>query len=107
VRRLREVLRNEYIGAIAIGFLLAQSAGALIGTIMRPVEFYVSTSSRQQSVFGFNQSNAFPWPSLFAPLITFILYLVIATLLMYWLYWHDAGRPDQPVETTAAADQFE
>lgn len=101
------MLRNEYVGAIAIGFLLAQSIGVLIGAILRPIEFYATRGDRQHSVFGFSQSNPFPWLSLVLPATTFILYLLIVMLLLYWLYWSPAIESIQSEETTAAADLFE
>lgn len=105
--RIREVLRNEYIGAIAIGFLLAQSVGVLVSIILRPIEFYLTRGGRQHSVFGLTESTQFPWSQLFVPVLTLILYWIVAVLLLYWLYWRAASGETQVEHNTAAADLFE
>jgi hypothetical protein len=105
--RIRQVLRNEYIGAIAIGFLLAQSVGVLVSIILRPIEFYLTGGGRQHSVFGFTESAQYPWSQLFVPVLTLILYWMVAVLLLYWLYWRGASSETQVEQSTAAADLFE
>lgn len=107
MQKLRQILRHEYIGAITIGFLLAQAAGILISSMVRPFEFYVSGRAQQHSVFGLSESASFPWPTLISPLLTAILYLIVAWLLYYWLYSLPKAGSAQPQETTATADLFE
>ncbi|HEU5414710.1 MAG TPA: hypothetical protein VFW31_13165 [Candidatus Angelobacter sp.] len=107
MQKLREILRHEYIGAITIGFILAQTAGILITSVIRPIDFYVSGRGRQHSVFGLSESTSFPWSTLISPLLTAILYLAVAWLLYFWLYSLPEASSAQPQETTAAADLFE
>lgn len=107
MQKLREILRYESIGAITIGFILAQAAGILINSMVRPFEFYVSGGGQQHSVFRLNESASFPWWTLVSPLLTALLYLVVGWLLYFWLYSLPKASPAQPQETTAAADLFE
>ncbi|HKT49076.1 MAG TPA: hypothetical protein VJV96_02200 [Candidatus Angelobacter sp.] len=107
MQKLREILRYEYIGAITIGFILAQTAGILISSMVRPFEFYVSGRGQQHSVFGLSESASFPWSTLISPLLTAILYVVVAWLLYFWLYSLPEASPAQPQEATAAPDPFE
>jgi predicted Kef-type K+ transport protein len=85
MRRLREILRNEYIGAIAIGFLLFQAASGVISLVLQPVVAYIQNRSRPQSVFSAPHS-IFNWPQLTVSLIEVVLHLVVALLLILWLY---------------------
>jgi len=85
MRRLREVLVNEYIGAIAIGFLLAQAAGGVIGVILQPLITYFENRSRRQSIFAAPPS-VFNWPQLILGIVSIVLHLLAALLLYLWLY---------------------
>lgn len=110
MQRIREILLNEYIGAIAIGLLLAQSAGNAIGLILRPISFYLERSNRPRGLFG-GAETTFPWGSMVAPGINLILYLLVAFALLYWLYLkqahaeppatQDHEHPEGPAEGSA------
>ncbi|HEY6971133.1 MAG TPA: hypothetical protein VJA94_18130 [Candidatus Angelobacter sp.] len=91
MRRLREILRDEYIGAIAIGFLLAQAIGGVIGVILQPLITYFQNRGRRPSIFA-SQTN-FNWPELILGVISIILHLLAALLLLYWLYLKKSPEP--------------
>jgi hypothetical protein len=99
MKRLKEILRNEYIGAIAIGFLLAQAATALISSIAQPIVTYYQLRSRPTSAFA--AQSVFNWPQIFSALTTMVLYLIVALLLIWWLYRR--GKAALPVSTKPAA----
>jgi divalent metal cation (Fe/Co/Zn/Cd) transporter len=84
MRRLREVLLNEYIGAVTIGVLLAQSAASLIGNAVQRVAVYLQARSRPTGMFGGH--TEFDWRGLVLSFISVILELLVAYLLLYWLY---------------------
>ena len=105
MRKIRQILLNEYIGAIAIGFLLAQTAGGLIGLVLNPLAFYWESRNSPHSVFG-GDERSFGWHTLLIPLISVILHLLIAFLLLYWLYLRQA-KGTGPQELTDRADTFE
>src|SRR5215471_5182156 len=92
MRRLREVLVNEYIGAIAIGFLLAQAAGGVVGVILQPLITYFEQRGRPQSIFAPTPS-VFNWPQLIVGTVSVVLHLLAAWLLLYWLYLRKRPQP--------------
>lgn len=98
--KLREVLLQESIGAIAIGFVLAQAVGAAVSTSMQAIMFYIGP--RRDSIFS-TAPRVFPWGNIVLPLISLVLYVLVAYLLLYWLYL----RKRQDQETIAAADDGE
>jgi ABC-type Mn2+/Zn2+ transport system permease subunit len=91
MRKLRQILLTEYIGAIIIGFLLAQALAATISTIVQAISFYMEGRSRS-SVFG--GRAGFEFGALVPPAVSVILEVVVAFLLISWLYW----RSDTPVD---------
>lgn len=92
MKRVREILRNEYIGAIAIGFLLFQAFGTLISTIMQPIISYIENRARPQSIFS-AQHSIFNWPQIMVSVISMILDLLVAWLLLFWLYLKKRPEP--------------
>lgn len=105
MRRLREILLNEYIGAIAIGFLLAQAIGGIIGVILQPIITYFENRGRPQSIFA-SQSN-FSWPSLVLSAISIVLHLLAAFLLLYWLYLKKTPEAVVGAQAPATGDDSE
>lgn len=99
MQRIREILLNEYIGAIAIGLLLVQAIGSALRIIGQTVGFYLEKSSRPHGVFA---ERGFPWTSVANPAINLVLYLFVIYLLLRWLYLKPA-----PPELTADADEEE
>lgn len=83
MRRIREVLLNEYIGAIAIGFIVAQAVAGIVSTVVQPVAFYWESRRRPANFF---ESPAFPWDSVLLSFVSVVLYLLAAYLLLHWLY---------------------
>jgi hypothetical protein len=104
MRRLREILRNEYIGAIAIGFLLFQAIGNLISAVMQPVAAYIQNRNRPQSVFSPSQS-VFNWPQIIFTLIEMSLHLIVALLLIFWLYRKRKEQPAAVTESTVVSSK--
>ena len=105
MRRLRETLRDEYIGAIAIGFLLAQAIGGIIGVILQPLITYFQNRGRRPSIFA-SQTN-FNWPELILGVISIVLHLLAALLLFYWLYGKKAPEPVVATEAPGASNDSE
>ena len=105
MRKIREILLNEYIGAIAIGFLLAQTAGGFINLVISPVAFYWNSRNQSHSIFG-GDEQTFGWHTLLIPATSVFLHFLIALLLFYWLYLWKPKRPAEQ-ELTENAGQFE
>ena len=85
MNRVRELLRNEYSGAVAIGFLLAQAIGTAVGLIMRPINFYLERAAAPRR-FGHIDTDVFAWGTLVGPLISILLTGMFIVFLLQWLY---------------------
>ena|SRR5689334_23093935 len=104
MQKVRELLRNEYIGAIAIGFVLAQAIIVTVSIVLRPIQFYLFDSGRHGSLFG---GTEYPWATLLSSLISIVLYMLAGFLLFWWLYLGSQRATVAEDDNTAAADQFE
>ena len=104
MQKIREILLNEYIGAIAIGLLVVQAVINAISIIVRPISFYLDKSSRSQSIFGSAESG-FPWVSLVGPAINLVLYALLIYWLLYWLYLSQAPRDLPSDEVKEGSEQ--
>lgn len=83
IQTIRKILLHEYIGAIAIGFLLAQSAIRLITAIVQPFSFLLEP--RRSSIFTADRS--FPCERLLLPnVVSAVLLFIVAYALIRWLY---------------------
>ena len=92
MKRLREVLVDQYIGAIAIGVLLAQTvAGAITGLVQTSMTYYFARSESRSAL---GSSSVFPWNTLTFLLVAVSLELLAAFLLMKWLYAPAQGDQD-------------
>jgi hypothetical protein len=98
MRKLRQILLTEYIGAIIIGFLLAQALAATISTVVQTISFYMEGRSRS-SVFG--GRAGFEFGALVPPAISVILEVLTAFILIYWLYWSGGSQIDEAEEKAA------
>jgi hypothetical protein len=83
MRRIREILLTDYIGAIAIGFISAQAILAFVGAFTTTAAFYVQERSHPGVL---NRSAVFPWDNLIISFVSVGLYLAAAFLLARWLY---------------------
>jgi hypothetical protein len=103
MKKLREVLLTQYIGAIAIGFMLAQTVTGVISGIVQTGVTYFSASHESSSVLG--GPPVFPWKTLIFWLVTVILDLLVAFLLIKWLYFSDEADQNSSEEAAAGNPQ--
>jgi ABC-type branched-subunit amino acid transport system permease subunit len=99
MKKIREVLLNEYIGAVAIGVILASAVSSLIGVVVQSVAFFWESKHRTSSIF--ESSQPFPWSTLLAGLVPVALYFLAAYVLLRWLYL----RPEVPANVESEGDQ--
>jgi hypothetical protein len=99
MRKVRQILLTEYIGAIIIGFLLAQALAATISTIVQSISLYLEGRSRSSD---FGGPRGFEFGALVPPAISVILEVLTAFILIYWLYWSGDGHAEARIETEAA-----
>ena len=99
---LREVLLTQYIGAITIGFVLAQTVTGVISGLVQTGFNYYWTSHDSNSVLG--GTVPFPWKTLLFWLVTAVLEVLVAFILIRWLYTpdevSDGNSSEMPAETS-------
>ena len=90
MRRIRELLLTEYIGAILVAVIAAQAVIVVISALVQEIMYYVYFA-RQEA---FRMAHA-PTPSevLIPAGIKISLYLVTAYLLAKWLFFKESGTP--------------
>jgi H+/Cl- antiporter ClcA len=84
MRRIREILLTQYIGAIVIGMLLAQALTGLVSLLVQPVIWYQQV--RESHSVMDRGLPPFPWSKLLPLAITIALYVIVSYLLVTWLY---------------------
>ena len=89
MNQIREILRTQFVGAITIGFLLAQGIGRLIGTGMDPLIWYLEQNKRFDRYL---QPTPFSWPSLAIEFVHALLYLLVSFGLTVWIYWEPKAK---------------
>jgi hypothetical protein len=91
--RIRSILLTDYIGAITIGFVVAQAVTAFIGAFIAPFDSYWQLARRHDVTGG--PAPVFSWQMLTVGLVSSALYALIALLLAKWLYGPGASSgPD-------------
>lgn len=100
MNRIREILLAEYIGALAIGLILAQAVMNLIATVVNNVMIYWEIEKSGSVLTG---GQSFSWRGPITSLIDVALYLLAAFLMIRWLYLPKANETGTPVEDTRAA----
>jgi hypothetical protein len=96
--RLKIILLNQYIGAIAIGFLVARAIEVFVGAFMPAFNALIT-----QWLTGTDMGKQY-WSetvrgSMISNLVITVLFLLIAYAFASWLY----GKP--AVESTAGMDE--
>ena len=84
MKRIREVLVNEYIGAVAIGLILASAITGLIGVVVQTLALYWNIRHEAHSIF--EPARSIPWGNLISGLVPVALYFLAAYVLLRWLY---------------------
>lgn len=86
LRRLKRALVESFVGAIALGYLLAQTILHFVNVFASPVVGWVSRMQyrglmpKDSSLPGFSFKDALP------DLARFVVLLLVWCVLVYWLY---------------------
>jgi hypothetical protein len=84
MRRIREILLSQYIGAITVGFILAQAVIQFINEIAQAVlSYWVIQQTRESALSG---ARSFPWTNFIVSMASIALHLLFGFLLIRWLY---------------------
>jgi len=95
LERLRRNLVESYIGAIALGWLLAQDILHFVGIFGAPVRAWVSQNTYRTLTQKTSGVEDFPFQAAFPELVTTLLLLLIWFTLFRWLYLKPF-RPNSP-----------
>ncbi len=104
LRKIRNVLSSEYIGAITIGFLLAQVVAGIASFVVQLLAFYVGEKHDRGNLFP-SEPRVFPWWNVTLPLISVLLYLIAAGALFYWLYLRADTNEKEPLVNSEEPQQ--
>lgn len=95
--RIRTALIEHHVGAIAVGFLIAQVAIQIITAVIQPLSIYVLGRFQGQNRFASFRSE-WNWGYLITPVVGIALYLLVIYFLLRWLYFPavvpEASEPD-------------
>jgi len=94
LERLRSALVKSYVGAIAIGWLVAQGFTDVSSIFAAPLTAWITQrlSSEDSGIFRVPHNPAVPYWMAVPPLIRAVLLLLIAFLLLRWLYFEPAQK---------------
>jgi len=90
MKRIREILLTQYIGAITIGFILAQAIIQFIDNIALGAMRYWTPEEFQGSAMG--GARSFPWANFVVPLAAIVLHLLVGFSLIRWLYSEEKAK---------------
>ncbi|HKI26650.1 MAG TPA: hypothetical protein VKA07_10015 [Candidatus Sulfotelmatobacter sp.] len=95
MRKIREILLTEYIGAILVAVLVADAFIALIATAVAQVAYYVQFGH----VTVLNAHGLSTTYSMLDALAKAVIYLVAAYLIARWLYPTKAAESPAPAQS--------
>ena len=95
MKRIREILLTQYIGAITIGFILAQATIQFIDNL---AQIGVRYWEIQQSAGRVLDGRPFPWASIIISIVSVGLHLLVAFLMIRWLYAEEKTLSDSQDE---------
>jgi uncharacterized membrane protein YsdA (DUF1294 family) len=84
--RLKRALVDSYVGAIALGWLLAQDILHFVGIFGAPVGAWVSQNTYRAMTQKSTGAEGFPFEAAFPELVRTFLLLLIWFALFRWLY---------------------
>jgi hypothetical protein len=103
--RIRTALIEHHVGAIAVGFLIAQLAIQIINGLMQPLLIYVSGRIQGEDRLRFIREE-WNWGYLITPVVGIALYVLVIYLLLKWLYFPSLSTADtEPVDEETAEEQ--
>ena len=104
LNRLKSALVESFVGAIALGYVLAQTIIHFVNIFASPITAWVARDEYRRLVpqnlapqslapTGFPFRNALP------ELVSFLLLLVVWYVLVRWMYWKPVAQVGQQQDT--------
>ncbi len=92
LERLKQVVVESYLGAIALGYLLAQAILYFVNIFAAPVAQWASGKIYQGIAPRTAERVGFPLQAALPPLVSFVVLLLIWYVLLRWLYFTTPKR---------------
>ena len=103
VDRLKRVLVESFIGAIALGYVLAEIILYFVSVFTSPVSAWAARGLYRGLVPGTTAFSGSPMRASLAPAIAFVLLLSVWYLLLRWLYFTPLKEEEsEPIPRQAA-----
>jgi hypothetical protein len=102
VDRLKRVLVESFIGAIALGYLLAEAVLYFVSVFSSPVAVFAARDLYRGIVPGSTAFSGSPLRAAVSPAVAFVLLLSVWYLLLRWLYLTplSGGKSEPTAEQT-------
>ncbi|HXT72216.1 MAG TPA: hypothetical protein VN785_00025 [Candidatus Angelobacter sp.] len=95
--RLKRTLVESYVGAIALGFLLAQVIQHFVEIFAAPVAVWISRNYYQSIVPRTTPSAGLSFQDALPELERFLILLLVWYLLLRWLYFKPVKETAEPL----------
>jgi len=102
LKRVRDILLTDYIGAIVIAILIADACRNLVYMIVYTVEVPLLANPRTSPWFGPGTPPQFDWNIYADYIVRLVTYVVAIALMAWWLFARKEPQPPQeeaPEET--------
>lgn len=90
--RLKWALRESYVGAIALGWMLAEDVTQLVNIFATPVQEWAARKEYTHLTASAGAASGLPFEFALPGLVRFLLILVIWYALVRWLYFGPANE---------------
>jgi hypothetical protein len=95
LERLKTALVDSFVGAIALGWILAMGITRFVAIFVEPATVWVTRRQNWEIYSASSPSAAFPFQLVLSQLLTAAGYLLIGYGLLRWLYYPAAEKQDQ------------
>ena len=95
LKRLKTALVDSFVGAIALGWLLAEGVIHFVNVFIEPVEHWISQRQYWEMLHLSSSPPRFPFQLVLSELLTSVCQLLIAYGLLRWLYYPATEKQDQ------------
>jgi hypothetical protein len=102
-RKLRKILVESFVGAIALGWMLADIVSHLINTFAAPVAAWIGRTEYRHIITAPDVPKGFLIQDALPELIRFVVLFVVWYALVRWLYYKPLR--DAPSETAQNSEQ--
>jgi hypothetical protein len=101
IERLKQSLVNSFVGAIALGWILADCILHFVSIFTTPISRWLMGKEYPEFTGRAAVSTGFPFQDALPELVSFLLLLLLWYALLRWLYLKplaESGNPDATAE---------